>query len=613
MAKTDDSDQLLLSRRHALIASSSAALSLALPQHGLADVWSPTPTKRASRAHLGQLLPPVPPPSEAAHYVATLTLGSTIYTFESMSAVDQGNYLGQFVQQKSLMASLANCPFTVFFRPDLSGKRDEVVVELGKMWSGTPAHFMTPYTLSVTKNGAPLFTQTITYHWWWSRWRWQSAPRPVVAKASDLIASKKLLPHNSKWLYGWKGWTKNIQFAGPMDTAGLETAVGTGGDRPEIGPVTLPQADYIVNGTPLAWSTMIAQAEASASMPMHVRDEKTGQWFDNQANPYYSLLAAAGPPLIPNAPLPPVPPGQVSGNNVDARFMNPEAAHNYPLVYVPYLFTDDPYYLEELQAMALWHIVVSSYHSSKEKLPGLAYPGETRATAWGLRSVAQAALVTPATTPSWINSQAHWKQNLADNRVYLQRFMDSPALIHKLFRAYTRSDHYNGFEVDYLMIVLAWMVRMGFTEWADGYAWAMGAVMPLVTDGSGWLKGWPDPYFFSTYITDPGYPTLLISDTSQDANTPTSWTALFQRYVAQKGGTNDPTLQTYPPPWDGISIKQTQSGAGYFLWRQGTLHLASGLGIVGAAAATAWIDSQIPSVMTKYRGNSDPRWSFDTR
>jgi hypothetical protein len=32
-----------------------------------------------------------------------------------------------------------------------------------------------------------------------------------------------------------------------------------------------------------------------------------------------------------------------------------------------------------------------------------------------------------------------------------------------------------------------------------------------------------------------------------------------------------------------------------------------------AAAATAWIDSQIPSVMTKYGGNSDPRWSFDTR
>ena len=56
---------------------------------------------------------------------------------------------------------------------------------------------------------------------------------------------------------------------------------------------------------------------------------------------------------------------------------------------------------------------------------------------------------------------------------------------------------------------------------------------------------------------------------------------------------------------------QTQTGAGYFLWRQGTLHLASGLGIAGAVAAAAWIDSQLPSLMKKYGGTSDPRWSFD--
>ena len=549
------SDGLRLSRRRSVIATSSMALlAMVLPRHGLADALSPSAPGKSSPGDLDQPSPSAVPTTEVAHYVATLTLGSTVYTFESRSAVDQGNYVGQFVQQKSLMASLAGCPFTVFFRPDLNGKRDEVVVELGKIWSWSsrPTHIMTPYTLRVTKNNALLFTQTVPYHWWWSRWRWQSAPRPVVATASELIASKKLLPHSTRWLYGWKKWTTDVRFVGPMDTAGLQTAIGTAGDRPEIGAVTLPQADYIVNGTPRAWSTMIAQAEASATMPIHVRDEKTGQWFDNQANPYYSLRPRGGPPVIPDAPLPPVPPGQISGNNVDTRFMGPEAAHNPPLTYVPYLFTDDPYYLEELQAMALWHIVLSSYHSWKEKLPGLAYPGETRATAWGLRSVAQAALVTPANTPSWINTQAHWKKNLADNRVYLQRFMDSPAMIHKFFRAYSRADLLGSFQEDYLMTVLAWIVRMGFTEWADGYAWAMGAVMPLVTDASGWLKGWPNPYYFTGFIRDIGGARTRIDDTSQDKNTYLDWAAAFQRYVTDKGHTNDPTLQAYPPRWDGI-------------------------------------------------------------
>jgi hypothetical protein len=603
-------DALALSRRQSVLASSATLLATVLPRHGLADPL--LSSKEVSPAREQPPSSSVALADQVAHYVATLTLGSSIYTFDSRTSVDQGNYTGPFVEQKSLMTTLPNCPFTVFFRPDLSGKRDEVVVELGKIWSGTPAHTLTPYTLSVTKNDALLFKQTVPHHWWWSRWRWQSAPRPAVAKASELVAANKLLPHSPRWLYGWTEWMSDVQYAGPMGTAGLQTAMGTAGDRPEIGPVTLPQADYIVNGTSRAWLTMIAQAEASASMPIHVRDEKTGQWFDNQANPYYSLMQAAGPPLIPDAPLPPVPLGQVSGNNVDVRFMRPDAAHNPPLAYVPYLFTDDPYYLEELQAMALWHIVVSSYHAAKEKLPGLVYPGETRATAWGLRSVAQAARVTPAATPKWINTREHWKRNLADNRTYLQRFMDSPALIHKLFRAYSRADILGSFQEDYLMMILAWMVRMGLAEWADGYAWAMGAVMPLVIDGSGWLKGWPNPYYFTGFIRDIGARTR-IDDTSQDKNTYPSWAAAFRRYVADKGNTNDPTLQVSPPRWDGVSIMQTQSSAGYFLWRQGTLHLASGLGIVGAAAAAAWVDSQIPGLMKKYGGTSDPRWSFDIK
>jgi hypothetical protein len=95
------------------------------------------------------------------------------------------------------------------------------------------------------------------------------------------------------------------------------------------------------------------------------------------------------------------------------------------------------------------------------------------------------------------------------------------------------------------------------------------------------LKGWANPYYFTGFIRDIGTRTR-IDDTSQDKNTYLSWAAAFQRYVADKGNTNDPTLRVYPPPWDGASIMQTQSGAGYFLWRQSTLHLAAGLGIAGA-------------------------------
>jgi hypothetical protein len=583
------SNGLRLSRRQSVLATSSAALlAMVLPRRSLSEPVSQ------------------PRGADAAHYIATLTLGSVTYTFDSKTAVDQGNYLGSFVQQKSLMATLPNCPFTVFFRPDLNGKRDEVVVELGKMWSFPPTHMMTPYTLRVTKDGHLLFTQSVPYHWWWSRWRWQSSARPFIRDAASLTMAKNFLPYSKNWLYGYKAWATNLQYT-PMGLAGMEPAQGTVGDRPELGPLTLPQSDYILLGTPLAKSSMIAQAEACATMPFHIRDEQTGRWLDNRAYPYYSLNKNAGPPIVPD----PGPPRLADGT-VDRRYFLLEGSHMPSLSYAPYLFTDDPYYLEELQAMALYHIVESSYHPVIQALPGLVNPSETRTTAWGNRTVAQTALVTPENLPSWLQPKSLWLANLADNRTFLQRYMDSPSLVQKVFRAYSRSEFFQGFMIDYTMISLAWIVRMGFTQWLDGYQWAMGAVMPLVSDASGWLKGWPNPYWYFPFIKDVG-PHLYYPDTSQDANTYPTWAALFQRYVSDKGQTNDPTLQSYPPAWDGVSIRQTQSSAAYFLWRQGVLHLAVGLKVPGAQPASTWLDSQIPVQLGKYGGTNDPRWSFDVR
>jgi hypothetical protein len=166
---------------------------------------------------------------------------------------------------------------------------------------------------------------------------------------------------------------------------------------------------------------------------------------------------------------------------------------------------------------------------------------------------------------------------------------------------------------DYVAIALAWIVRLGFTDWTDGYVWYMGGVLPMVSDGSGWPKGWPDPYWFFTTISNSASndtAATLIADTSQDSNSYASWADLFARYCGDRGNTSDPTLASCPPQWDGVSIVQTQSSAGYFLWRQGSLHLAVGLGVPGAAAASAWLDGQIPAQIAKYKSTNDPRFSF---
>lgn len=545
------------------------------------------------------------PDLEIAHFVATLSVsGGSTYTFDSAAAVDQGDYVGAFVSQKSLMVQLSGCPYTVFFRPDRNGARDEVVVELGKIRSGTPAHSPS-YTFSVTKNGSPLFNTTVARHWWWSRWRWQSAPRPFVRTAAQLITNRQVPKLTTSYLAGYSAWSNNYTYTNPMDIANLQSAQGTGGDRPELGIITMPQADYLLLSTTLAKSSMIAQAEACASISWHVRDEATGAPFDVQVNPYWGTFSGF-PPIIPTAAAP-----------TDSDYTLIDVGHNPTLCYVPYLLTDDPYYLEELQFTALYHIIFSNFHSSNQALPGLAYPGESRHWYWGVRDIGYAAAVTPPSVPNWLNSQNYWQQCLADNRTYLQRFMDSPARVHQVFHAMPFAGFFLAFQSDYGGITLAQMARLFPTQWTDGYQWFMAGVIPVVSDGLGWKKGWPIPYYLYPFISDTwgvGRSVNLVPDNSLDSDTYPSWAALFGAFCTNQGDIHDPTLVSCPnPPWDGTTIVQQQaSRMSYLFWRSANLHLAVGLSVTGAATASTWLDSQIPAIQTADGGVNDPRFSFDT-
>jgi hypothetical protein len=123
-------------------------------------------------------------------------------TFNLSAAVDAGDYVGQFVHQKCFV--VRNREWTVFFRPDADGTRDEVVVERGKMWlepGETPSHILHAYQATILKNGKVLAHVTVPRHWWMARWRWQSAPRPVRRSLADLVAMRVICPLGKDALY----------------------------------------------------------------------------------------------------------------------------------------------------------------------------------------------------------------------------------------------------------------------------------------------------------------------------------------------------------------------------------------------------------------------------
>lgn len=544
------------------------------------------------------------PPAALSSLKATITLGGKQYVFNAASGRDMGNYVGEFVQQRCIRVDRPDTPLTVYFRPDVTNDRVEVVVELGRIWTpvgGAVEHIMEPYTAVIQRGDRVLSTINVPYHWWWSRWRWQSALRPVVRQPSALIAKGLLPPYGDSMLFGLPPYSprRPIRYDMPMSNAGLVSDMGATGNRDEIGPLTEPQADYVIRGGDTALQAMIAQAEACGSVPIHWRDEKTGAFVDFQRYPNGTVNKTVGGPVIPAPPVP-----RVNGAP-DPRYFRIETGHTPGLAYLPYMLTDDPYYLEELQALGTLGIGFEAYHRQIRKLPGLADPGQTRGYAWSMRSLFQLGVVSPEKPPSWLLPKSYWRKCIADNRAFIQLYMNSPARVHRYFRVFPVSHVVATWQQSMLAFIFGWAVNMGYGEWRAPYEWFLPGILAQCDGHSGWPRGWPSPYLWHPLKILKGRDdgAGLFTDTSIDAETCKDWAEAWQQFK-QDSNVDD-------SGWDGTSIFQHQSGPDYFLFLQSTLRIATRLKAPGAKECSDYIEAQIPAIMAKYAAHGQARWSVE--
>jgi hypothetical protein len=411
--------------------------------------------------------------------------------YDEPAGEDLGDFRGPGFVQRCVRVTLPGSPLTVFFRPDRGGDRVEVVFELGRLWgeANAKAANLPGYRARVLRGEKVLAGVDVPRHWWFSRWRWQSAPRPVITRAATLIERGFLPAPFDPALVRLCRPAPRVRYAGPMDPAGVYLAMPTTGDRPDIGPFTEWQAEYLATGLTQARASVFAQAEASGSVPWHLRDERTGAPLDVYAHPTVHFNM----PRVDK---------QYEHIEVTKTEWQIDDAHQPALAYVPYLLTGDPYYLEALQFQAAWGVGWTAYHRDVQKL-AVANPGQTRSFAWTLRSVAQLARVTPAQTPRWLLPRAHWARLLADNLTYFTReWVKSPKAEQVVFRSATRPDMPQAFMEDYLAIVLGWLVTMGFEEWREAFAWKVGAEIARSDGRHGWPAQWCSPYMYAVRRPD---------------------------------------------------------------------------------------------------------------
>lgn len=482
-------------------------------------------------------------------------------TFDAADAQDLGSFTSPagFTQQ-CLRAVHPRTPLTVMFRPDTGTDRVEVVFELGRLWSGAPGN-LGPYRAEIMRGQKTLAHVDVPGHFWFGRWRWKSAERPVVARIADLRAQGLIPPYARKTetFFARAKETEGVHRYRPMELAGVFAKMGATGERADIGLMTEHQARYIVTENADALANVRAQAEAAGTLPWHIRDERAGAPVDLDryaTMSWYSDRSVADPHIALTD----------TGIRIDS-------AHQPALAYLPYLLTGDPYHLEDLQFAA---------NFNRGTLPPryrLSIP-QPRAFAWSLRTLAQAAKVTPEKVPSWLLPARYFRSDLDRTRAWFEKtYVSSPDPLHAVFRATDNPQHARDeapkapggtwiapWQHEFLVAVLGWLVLMGLEEWRESLVWALGGTLARTSGKTGWSRSRPSPY-------------RLILKPDKNSPVERSWDDAW-RLSRDRARWNDADDLVEPDPT-------------YSIYTRGALALAVRAGIKDAEAPLAWMTDQL--------------------
>lgn len=443
----------------------------------------------------------------------------------------------------------------VFYRRD--GSRHEAVFELtDATYKSAPVTDLPAYTAALVVDGVTVLQGSVPVHYWGARWRLHPGYRPRIRSIGDLVAAG-LVPAMDQIPPA----TNKVASYTPMGMAAVLPYMPTTGERPDLGVVNAWAAALIANGDGdlLDWQQQMENAEAAGTVPWHYRDE-TGQIFNIDTHPGWAITPgyADSPSHVAAQPA-----------QRAASTPKPDGDHMPTLAYVPYLLTDDPYWLEALQFQANW----AMWQGGSSKGLGLVTGYQVRGTAWTLREIAHAGAATP---PSPMKD--YFLRKLENNRkAFFAITVDSIDPVASGLRLPKVTDYQltPGWQNDYVSIVVAHLVQMGFAAWEPLLDWIAPGLLARSQGRA--ASGWPRAICQWDYLK---------------AGTPASTTVLgmlcsdWPSFLAAAL----PSLNiTLPPNDDSLVASVVGSGFGDYV---GALRLVEAVGHPELEAARQWVETQ---------------------
>lgn len=345
----------------------------------------------------------------------TITLSGKVYTASAESLLKNASrttwLAGSIANEWLVSAPLksaegANHPhltarFAVRSYSGLNKARVDFTIENNWAFEPNPQNFV--YDVKLTVGAKEVYSKTALTHYNHARWRktywWGAEPHVNLKHNVRYLIASKAVPNYDQSVVVAESYLAGLakQWTGakiePMGVGQAMVAMGTTGGRPDIGLMPGWATAFLLSQDKRARDVTLTTADLAGSWSAHYRNRVTDRPVTLQDFPFMTILGNPGDTYNPATKLRESFP-TCTAANLCTTVNKHDSSHQPGFAYLPYLVTGDYYYLEELQFWAMWN-TFSDNPAYRDAGKGLLKPDQVRGQAWSLRTLAEAAFITP--------------------------------------------------------------------------------------------------------------------------------------------------------------------------------------------------------------------------
>jgi hypothetical protein len=393
-------------------------------------------------------------------------------------------------------------------------------------WTGLGRDDNLDYDADITLGGAPVYQAHGVHHYTFAAWHhllWTDGKDSVrVTQDLATLQAAAAVPRYAanfpiaREIMGDLEGAADKLDGKPMSAGTITRYMPNTGGRWDIGPLPTWSVADLISGSEATRKLVLANGDAAGAAPWHLRDHKTGLPLTTDAHPQ-TWLDQRGQGTVAEGVLPEPFQEENHGWTMDD-------AHQPSLSYYPYLLTGSQYYRDEL-AMQAAFVLLSYPGDYRGGAQGyiMGKNGESweqvRALAWGLRTLANAAFILPASYPMRGYFDTKLKANLAKlTQLYIQeRKMKAAGPLEGWVIGPYRPEYATApWQQGFLAIVLTWTNDMGYGDAGKMVGWMSNFLAGLFTNAD---QGF-DPMRGAAYI-------LAVSD-PKDGRLISNWGEAFK-------------------------------------------------------------------------------------